>query len=130
MKITEKRKIGDIGEDVACKYLIDNRYRVLERNHRERFGEIDVVARDKEGMLVFIEVKTLKEARGAAIIPEDNMTYAKMKKTRRICEAFANAHPELINEKLGWRIDLIAVTLPHDLTKNKKDCTIKHYENI
>lgn len=47
---------GNYGEDLACKYLKDLGYKVLERNFRIRGGEIDIVAKDKE-YLVFVEVK-------------------------------------------------------------------------
>ncbi len=49
--------IGKHGEDLACKYLEQNGYKILERNYRIRGGEIDIVAKDGE-YLVFVEVKT------------------------------------------------------------------------
>lgn len=55
----KKQTIGRIGEELTCKYLISNNYKVLERNFRCRQGEIDVIAFDiKSRELVFIEVKT------------------------------------------------------------------------
>ncbi len=53
----QQRAVGKAGEDNAVKYLQKQGYRILERNFRCRFGEIDLIARDK-GVLVFIEVKT------------------------------------------------------------------------
>lgn len=44
------------GEEIACKYLIDNGYRILERNYRLKTGEIDIIA-FKENILIFVEVK-------------------------------------------------------------------------
>jgi putative endonuclease len=52
----QRRALGAAGEDAAVRYLQAQGYRILERNFRCRFGEIDLIARD-EGMLVFIEVK-------------------------------------------------------------------------
>lgn len=49
--------IGNKGEDLACRYLQNQGYKILERNYRIRGGEIDIVAKDKE-YLVFVEVKT------------------------------------------------------------------------
>ena len=49
---------GKLGEDMAAKYLEDKGWRVLERNFRHRVGEIDIVAEDPRGELVFVEVKT------------------------------------------------------------------------
>ncbi len=52
-----KHKIGKIGENLACEYLMNNGYQILERNFESRQGEIDIVALDKNEV-VFIEVKT------------------------------------------------------------------------
>lgn len=49
--------LGKIGEDRAEKYLAEKDYIILTRNYHSRFGEIDIVARDKD-TTVFIEVKT------------------------------------------------------------------------
>jgi len=49
--------LGNFGEDAVEKYLRRHGYRVLERNYRCRFGEVDIVAIE-DGCLVFVEVKT------------------------------------------------------------------------
>lgn len=51
------RQAGDSGEDLACKFLKKNGYKILKRNFNIRGGEIDVIAMDGQS-LVFIEVKT------------------------------------------------------------------------
>lgn len=43
---------------MACEYLENLGYKILERNFRIRGGEIDIVAKDPRGELVFVEVKT------------------------------------------------------------------------
>jgi len=48
---------GNLGEDLAEAYLIKKGYRILNRNFRTRFGEIDLIAR-KDEMITFFEVKT------------------------------------------------------------------------
>src|SRR3989338_3111214 len=101
--------VGKIGEDLACAYLVGKKYRVLGRNYREKWDEIDVVARAPDETLVFVEVKTFGAESAVGLVPEDNMTPAKLKKLRRACQAFAGKRPELINEKRGWRIDLVAI---------------------
>ncbi len=44
------------GEDLACAELLRRGYAILERRYRTRFGEIDIIARDRE-TVVFVEVK-------------------------------------------------------------------------
>ena len=51
------KEIGDIGEEFAVKYLKKKRYRIVARNFRKKYGEIDIIAENKN-YLVFVEVKT------------------------------------------------------------------------
>lgn len=51
-----KRKIGDYYEELAVKYLVKAGYEILEKNYRNRYGEIDIIAREKE-YICFCEVK-------------------------------------------------------------------------
>lgn len=53
----KSHEIGKLGEDLACKYLQNKGYKILERNFEARQGEIDIIALDKSE-IVFIEVKT------------------------------------------------------------------------
>lgn len=57
--MTLKRNIGDFGENLTEKYLIENGYRILARNYSKTFGEIDIIA-FKDKTLAFVEVKTRK----------------------------------------------------------------------
>jgi putative endonuclease len=54
--VATKREIGIEGEDMATKALEKKGYKIIEKNYRSKFGEIDIVAEEK-GYLVFIEVK-------------------------------------------------------------------------
>ncbi len=53
----ERHILGKEGENIACKYLCNEGYKLIMRNFRCRQGEIDIIAKDKNE-LVFIEVKT------------------------------------------------------------------------
>lgn len=55
----EKKSIGNWGENMACKHILDLGYKIIERNYHCRNGEIDIIALDKT-TIVFIEVKTRK----------------------------------------------------------------------
>ena len=52
----EKKRLGKLGEDIACSFLEKNGYSVAARNYTVRGGEIDIVAYDGEHV-VFVEVK-------------------------------------------------------------------------
>ena len=62
--LTQKRIIGNVGEDAAARYLRRHGYKVLERNYVAEGHEIDIVAKDKK-FLCFIEVKTRTEGHGS-----------------------------------------------------------------
>lgn len=52
-------KIGSFGENIVCGYLSDKGYTILGRNYTTPFGEIDIIAKSSDRMLVFVEVKTM-----------------------------------------------------------------------
>ena len=55
---TEKQKVGEVGENYACKYLEEAGYRIVARNYSKKWGEIDIVA-EKAKALHFVEVKSV-----------------------------------------------------------------------
>jgi len=58
MPITEKRKTGDLGEDIAMMFLVKRGFKIVERSHLRKWGEIDIIAK-KDDKLYFVEVKTV-----------------------------------------------------------------------
>jgi putative endonuclease len=120
-------EIGKIGENLANKYLINKGYLILARNHRERFDEIDIIARSPDGNLIFCEVKTLNNigAEESLFMPEDNLNPVKLRKMTRACGAFLARRPKAVYEDKGWQMDLVAVVL-----KNGLPDSLRHYENI
>ena len=80
-------------------------YRILERNFRSRYGEIDIVAEDGDD-LVFVEVKT---RRGVAYgLPEEAVTVRKQRKLVELALYYLDMHA--CSER-SWRIDVVAVQL-------------------
>ena len=56
----DKKEIGNAGESAVCRYLRLRGYKVVCRNFKTRFGEIDIIAQ-KGKIIAFVEVKTRKE---------------------------------------------------------------------
>lgn len=135
-------KIGQIGEDLACQYLLNNKYKIIGRNYRETWGEIDIICKDRNGVLVFVEVKALKvfytavKQSNNSFTPEENLHPTKLKKVKRTAYLYANQHPELVSDKRGWRIDLVAIEIncedPGSLATKEllEHCQVRHYEGI
>lgn len=121
--MTQRSKTGKLGEDIACKYLAGKGYKIIERNHRQKWGEIDIVSIDPRGMLALVEVKTV---RGLApyISGEDQMTKPKVEKFKRVAHMYANSYLEKSGSHKGWQLDLVTVNL------NGNNCRLKHYKNI
>lgn len=120
-------KTGSLGERLAANYLKRGGYKILGTNFSYPWGEIDIVAKDKDKTLVFVEVKALNK-RGQIIVqdselrPEDNLTELKLIRLKRSCSFFANEHKDLADN--GWRIDLVSLTI------SDKSCDIRHLKSI
>lgn len=56
-----RQKFGKFGEDLAVRFLKNQGYKIICKNFQCRFGEIDIIARDKD-TVVFIEVKSRRTA--------------------------------------------------------------------
>ena len=54
------KAFGNYGEELACSYLIEKGYMIIDRNFTCRQGEIDIIALSGTDELVFVEVKTRK----------------------------------------------------------------------
>ncbi len=84
------REKGNIGEDIACNFLIKNGYFIQDRNYLKKCGEIDIIA-IKQGILNFIEVKSvIDKGRLNGHRPEENVHELKLKKLRRVVQMYLN----------------------------------------
>ncbi len=108
---SETQKIGEFGETLACEYLQKEGFKVIDRNYYQKIGEIDVIAQ-KDKILHFVEVKTvscetLEKIDFLAIKPENNFTYSKSVKFKKIINFY------LMNKNVSHetiiQIDLITV---------------------
>lgn len=125
------KTVGQIGEDLACEYLKRNGFKIILRNHRQAFGEIDIIAKETAtNLVVFVEVKALV-GNCETFRPEDHYNQAKRYKTARIVQYYAVKHSKDIDPQAGWRIDLIAVGIAQLPIKNRDtEVRIAHYENV
>lgn len=86
----EKVTRGKLGEDTATKYLEEKGFLVLERNFRNRLGEIDIIAL-LDQTLYFIEVKNWS---GNLRLPIEVFTKKKVGIMRKLAEYFFYTHPK------------------------------------
>ncbi len=100
-----KKLLGKRGEDLAVTFLKKQGYKILERNFQKGYGEIDIVAQEKD-TLVFVEVKTRTSTEFGS--PLEAITPWKLKALTRSCQFYKSLHPELPE---GLRIDLVAISL-------------------
>ncbi len=127
---SETQKIGEIGENIAVRFLMKHSFKILDRNYTKKWGELDIVA-EKDNQIHFIEVKSVsrenfnnvsrgrnkewKKEDNEDYRAEDNMHPWKLKRLSRTIQTYLlNKN---VNEDKEWQLDLIVVYL--DL-KNKK----------
>ncbi len=97
--------IGQKGEDLAVAHLQKNGYKIIERNFRKGYGEIDIVALHKN-ILVFIEVKTRTSSQFGT--PLEAITPWKLRTLIKTAQFYKLVHPKLPE---SLRIDAVSVIL-------------------
>ena len=83
--------LGRLGERLALEHYERLGFTLLARNHRTRFGELDLVVHDGR-TLVFAEVKTRRATRGA--VPWDALDARKRRQVRDMARAFLAEVPD------------------------------------
>lgn len=112
------RQIGLDGERLAAKFLQKLGYKILTHNFHSRFGEIDIIAKDKS-TIVFIEVKS--RSNNSFGTPLEAITYSKIEKIKKTAFYF------LTLNNLGssdFRIDAVEVIM------GTEQVNINHLKNI
>src|SRR5689334_5960194 len=89
MSFLNNREKGNRGEDVACFYLQKHGFFVQERNYLRKWGEIDIIA-VKDGILQFVEVKSVETKGESVYRPEENVNELKNRKLRRTIQTYLN----------------------------------------
>lgn len=127
---SKTQKIGEIGENIATKFLVKRNFSILERNYTKKWGEIDIIAL-KKSKLYFIEVKSVckdsflvSEETSNEHRPEDNMHPWKLRRISRTIQTYLVS--KKIPDETLWQVDLLVVYLDF---KNKK-AKVKVVEDI
>ena len=113
--MTDKQKIGKMGEEAACKYLLANGYSIIQTNFLCKTGEIDIICL-KDGCTVFVEVKTRKNSNfGSAA---EFVDFRKQQKVKRAAMFYIK------NADADMRFDVVEVYHSNGIVTE-----INHIEN-
>ena len=102
------QELGRQAEDMAAEYLVSLGWKVLARNVRNEYGELDIIAMDPDASpeeLVIVEVRarTIGKMQG----PVDSVGYRKLRALIRASQWYV----ETLEWSGFWRIDLVAITV-------------------
>ncbi|MEG1002393.1 YraN family protein [Clostridium sp.] len=107
------KTIGNYGEDLACTYLLNNGYKIIQRNFSNRFGEIDIIC-SIDDILSFVEVKSrYNNIFGSAI---SSISSSKVNTIKKLTKYF------LLNNKFNnyfIRFDVIEIYLNYNDSSSK-----------
>lgn len=97
------KEIGTHGETIAKNFLITNGYKILDMNHRNKYGEIDIICK-LNSIIIFCEIKSRYTNSFGS--PIESITYHKQKQIIKLSQIY------IINNKLlnyDIRYDIIEV---------------------
>ena len=112
-----RRLFGDLGEAAAARALERQGVRIVARNARTRYGELDLIGEDARGHL-FVEVKTRR--RGSFVRAAEAVDGRKLARLRRLALAWSSEHrvrgrirlvvAAVTVDRAGTSVDLIEVS--------------------
>ncbi|WP_420837373.1 YraN family protein [Bifidobacterium avesanii] len=100
------RQLGRAGERYAALWLEEQGWRILDRNWRSRYGELDLIALDPRGEIVFVEVKTRRSSMQGS--PQEAVDRRKQSALRRAAMEWLLDDAHYVPHQ-GTRFDVIAV---------------------
>lgn len=107
-----RKEVGRIGEDIACKFLEQKGFKILDQNYRKPWGEIDIVA-EKSGQVRFVEVKTVSReayqgiSREMDYRPEEMVDIRKLRKLARTAVLYMESN----RDEREYQIDVVGVIM-------------------
>lgn len=113
-----KRAKGNKGEDIACKFLENKGFIVIERNYQRKWGELDIIAQ-KDNIIHFFEIKSVTSDLPQKFFdihrPEDNVDGWKSKHLRRMIETYLSSTKDGLGT--AFRFHVLCVYMNLDTRK-------------
>lgn len=112
-----RKQVGDKGEDTASDFLMNKGYKIIQRNYRCMYGEVDIIAEYDEA-IIFVEVRTRRS--NSFGTPQDSITPSKINKISKTALCYIQ---EKCFSDRSCRFDVIAITYSKGIQN------ITHIEN-
>ncbi|MDD5146217.1 MAG: YraN family protein [Candidatus Pacebacteria bacterium] len=112
--------LGSKGEEAAVQYLKKKGYRILERNFKTKWGELDIVVQ-KDGKIIFVEVKTLRQKSDFA--PEDQVNFKKKQQLIKMAQIYLSY--KHLSLDIDYQIDIVAIEVDWAV----EVVNVKHFKN-
>jgi len=122
MRKESLKLIGKLGEKIAEKFFLRKGFKILEKNYRKRFFEIDLIVKRKN-KIHFVEVKTVVWP--AKVLAEEHFNFQKLRKIKKGV-LFYLKEKRIDVESFELQIDLLAIEIFPHLKKAK----IRWHQNI
>jgi len=123
------KELGELGEKLACEYLVGKGFNIVGRNYRITFGEIDIIAkkprkifRKKDNTVHFVEVKAIM-SNGRAIFPEEHVDWRKQRKLRKMAEIWLQK--QKYSQDIPYQIDVVGILVNEETRK----ATLHYFPN-
>ena len=110
------KKTGNLGEDLACRFLVKHGFEIVDRNYLKKCGEIDIVAKNKD-KIHFVEVKSVscemitdvsgETANNDSFRPEDNVHPWKLQRLAKTIQIYLAE--KNVSYETYWQFDVITV---------------------
>jgi len=112
------KQLGDWGENKAVEFLRGKKYKIIEQNWQNKWGEIDIIAK-KKGVLIFVEVKTIKKQLNFS--PFDQINQKKQKQLMKMAQIYLSSNK--LSLETPHQIDIIAIE------RTSSETNITHLKN-
>ena len=130
--MADKVKVGPLGEELVVRFLMKRGFKILDRNFRRKWGELDVVA-EQNGNIHFIEVKAFQHNDALygvstethdSLRPEDNVHPQKLKRLGRAVQTYLMARH--VSDETPWQFDVVTV----HINTHTKQARVKLLEDL